>query len=295
MNLDLVETFLAIQEHSNITAAAHALYVSQSTVSHRLAQLETEVGTTLFARRKGQRFVDLTPAGEEFFPVAQRWIALLRDTDTIGQRGQRTTLTVGAPDLVNSYTFVDLYRSFLQANPLVRLNLKTYHSGELYRMLGTRELDIAYVFSRVRVPDVVVRPLFQEPFYALVRHGAASGPVHAQDLPASEEVYLRWNSEYEIWHDRYWEPGAGRLTVDVGNQLALYLGVAERWALAPASIATRACAEGKLDALELVETTPRLHYYEITHRHPRPRAEAVIESFRAAVEKHVSSLVPTTT
>ena len=43
------------------------------------------------------------------------------------------------------------------------------------------------------------------------------------ELHAHQEVYLRWNAEYEIWHDRFWSAGRSVVQVDAGDQLPLYL------------------------------------------------------------------------
>ena len=93
MTIELIEGFLAIIERRTISGAAQALYVSQSTMSGRLAQLEAEVGAKLFERRKGQRAVELTQAGEDFVPIAERWMSLLRDTKAIAQGNKKLKIT----------------------------------------------------------------------------------------------------------------------------------------------------------------------------------------------------------
>ena len=80
MTVEMIETFLTILKYQNITLAAQKMYASQSTVSHRLQMLEEEVGVPLFIRRKGRRVAELTPGGEEFIPIAERWMSLFRDT-----------------------------------------------------------------------------------------------------------------------------------------------------------------------------------------------------------------------
>lgn len=53
MNITCVETFLTVIRTRTISQAANILYVSQSTVSGRLKQLEEELGVTLIERKKG--------------------------------------------------------------------------------------------------------------------------------------------------------------------------------------------------------------------------------------------------
>ena len=55
-----IETFLTLNKTGSLTKAAETLYVSQPTVSHRLKDLEEELGISLLMRGKGQRRIELT-------------------------------------------------------------------------------------------------------------------------------------------------------------------------------------------------------------------------------------------
>ena len=50
-----LETYLAAADTLNLTKAADNLFVSQSTVTHRLKRLEDELQYKLFIRQKGKR------------------------------------------------------------------------------------------------------------------------------------------------------------------------------------------------------------------------------------------------
>ena len=50
VKLELYRVFKEVAEAGNITAAAQALYISQSAVSQSIKQLEGELQTRLFAR-----------------------------------------------------------------------------------------------------------------------------------------------------------------------------------------------------------------------------------------------------
>ena len=52
MDTQSLQTFLTLAEHRNFTKAADALFVAQSTVTNRIAELEREVGKPLFDRNK---------------------------------------------------------------------------------------------------------------------------------------------------------------------------------------------------------------------------------------------------
>ena len=63
MELRHLRYFAALAEQLNFTRAAETVHVTQSTLSHQIKQLETEIGHRLFDRI-GKRIV-ITEAGEQ--------------------------------------------------------------------------------------------------------------------------------------------------------------------------------------------------------------------------------------
>lgn len=74
MNTESIKTFLTLAKLKNFTLAAEHLYISQSTVTKRIAQLEDELNTKLFDRNSKE--VSLTPQGIIFYDYAKRIISL---------------------------------------------------------------------------------------------------------------------------------------------------------------------------------------------------------------------------
>lgn len=73
MELEWIRAFLAAADAGSFSAAAEALYVSQSVISKQIRKLETCLDTPLFQR--AHRRGELTAAGRRAYPEAQ---ALLR-------------------------------------------------------------------------------------------------------------------------------------------------------------------------------------------------------------------------
>ena len=72
MTYDHIETFLTVVSCGNISAAANELFVTQSTVSTRIQQLEEELGAQLVIRSRGHRNIELTSYGQAFVPIASQ-------------------------------------------------------------------------------------------------------------------------------------------------------------------------------------------------------------------------------
>lgn len=75
MDLKQIEIFLKVAETKNFTKAAEELFVTQQSVSKRVAELEQELGVVLFER--STKKVELTDVGELAFYKLQRSVMML--------------------------------------------------------------------------------------------------------------------------------------------------------------------------------------------------------------------------
>lgn len=75
--------FLAVGEEGSFSKAAARCYISQSAISHQIAKLEHELGTTLLER--STRVVELTPAGQRLMPLAEEVMSLEARALLVGQ------------------------------------------------------------------------------------------------------------------------------------------------------------------------------------------------------------------
>lgn len=64
MNRQTLEYFIALSETLNFTEAGKRQFVSQTTISRAIKQLEKEIGFALFERCTTK--VQLTPAGSDY-------------------------------------------------------------------------------------------------------------------------------------------------------------------------------------------------------------------------------------
>src|SRR4051794_41767062 len=82
-----LKSFLAVAENLSFTRAAETLFLTQSAVSHQIADLERDLGVELFIRHG--RTIELTAAGRGLGGRARRVFAGLRGTKTAGGAGGR--------------------------------------------------------------------------------------------------------------------------------------------------------------------------------------------------------------
>lgn len=74
MDFRQLRYFLAVGEESSFSRAAERCFISQSAISHQIAKLEHELGTSLFDR--STRSVKLTAAGLRLMPIAAEVLSL---------------------------------------------------------------------------------------------------------------------------------------------------------------------------------------------------------------------------
>ena len=289
MNIELVETFLAVVECRNISTAAQRLFTTQGTVSKRISQLEEELGVPLLIRNKGLRRVELTSYGEKFMPLAQQWMTLCKDFQNIGKEVQRLQLTVGSTETINREGMVRLLRQMQERHPEVQLFLETQHSSELHLRLERHDIDIGFVHSLVNYPDIISTAIYEVPM-CLICHRDSNYPeiVSMHRLRAEDEVFERWDTGYEIWHNQFF--GSNRYFMRVSNvtMISYFLETPGRWGIVPLNVARTLMQAAPLKYCRIAEEPPRRICYQIEHRYPRPSCLGAVALLKAELERFLS-------
>lgn len=137
----------------SVTAAAEALHVTQSALSHSMRKLEQQAGTEIWLREG--RTLRLTQAGEYLYAVAQRLLpqmALAEEQLLQFAQGQRGTLRIGMECHPCYQWLLKVVSPYLAAWPLVDVDVKQkFQFGGIGALLG-HEIDL------VVTPDPVLRP-----------------------------------------------------------------------------------------------------------------------------------------
>ncbi|MCD8082603.1 MAG: LysR family transcriptional regulator [Clostridiales bacterium] len=203
MDYQQIESFLAIAKTKSMNRAAELLYISQPTLTYRLRKLEQELGYQLFIRKKGQHITFLTPEGSTFLPIAERWKAAFDETNVFKVSGANTQIRIASTSSLNAFAFPNLYyklRSFADS-----LDIRSYHSYEIYSKVSIQELDIGFVFHESQFQDMQTVPLFSEKmrFICNGKEFDDQLTIHPINLHPSNEIFTDWGMEYRQWH-KYW-------------------------------------------------------------------------------------------
>lgn len=169
MELRQLKYFIMSAEYLNFSEAAKHLFITQSTLSQQIKQLEFELGFPLFLRNS--RHIILTEAGEEFLPFAQKTI---RDAEDGVQRlydlrnVKAGTLRVGVTYSLSSVLTEGLLR-FMKEYPNIKLEICYETVNRLMELLICRKLDFVLSYKPVdEIPEIDTIALFENTLSAVV-------------------------------------------------------------------------------------------------------------------------------
>ena len=132
--------FLAVCEYGTMTAAAEALYMTQSAVSQAIAALEEYYGVPLFNRFP--RRLELTTAGLALKGAAQDILQRIEETDSLIRSAEETgPVRIGANLSVGEGLIHGFLKDFREAYPDAEVEVTATRGSALRKMLDQGALD----------------------------------------------------------------------------------------------------------------------------------------------------------
>ena len=266
MNLAEIETFLTIVNTKSITRTADLLFLSQPTVK-----------------------------GTDFIILAERWMSLWKETMELQRNQDSLLLTIGCTDSLNVAVFAPLYDRILNEQAKLDLNIESHHSSELYGLLGEHSIDIGFVYHKLHYKNIITEKIFEEKLYLIQSdQPAISAPaIHTDELDPSLELFLSWDDNYQIWHDR-WLSSASRphIAADTITLLDRLWKKPGNWMVAPQSVILELSHYRPLFISELKNTPPNRVCYKIKHKYPKSTSKRAVEFFENALEDFLAESTP---
>ncbi len=146
MDLDGLRTFLVLANTKNYTRAASQLFVAQSTVTNRIAELERELGVSLFDRTN--RKVELTQEGEKFRIYAGNVLELTESSFAEITSAKRfdSHLRIGSADSIYEGHLAERILRYRQEHPRVSLRISIGVTSHLLDQLQSDMLDVVFTY-----------------------------------------------------------------------------------------------------------------------------------------------------
>lgn len=146
MELAALRTFLSIADQGSFSLAAEHLYLTQPTVSKRLASLEAELEVKLF-ERIGRR-VQLTHAGEVLLPKARELVLQAQDMKRLASNLHSLVsgpLLLGTSHHIGLHRLPPYLREYRSRYPNVNLDIRFMDSEAACQAVEKGELELAVV------------------------------------------------------------------------------------------------------------------------------------------------------
>ena len=156
-----LEIVRAVDLHGTMTAAANALHLTQSALSHSMRKLEDRIGVKLWYREG--RSLRLTTAGTHLLATANRLIPQFVHTEErLGQfaRGERGTLRIGMECHPCYQWLQKIIAPYLRAWPLVDFEVKQEFQFGGIGALFAHEIDLLVTPDPLRKNSLHFEPVF---------------------------------------------------------------------------------------------------------------------------------------
>jgi len=169
MTLTELRYIVTLAQEHHFGRAAEKCFVSQPTLSVAVKKLEGELKVALFERSKSS--VKATPLGEKIIQQAEKVLAETRTLKELAEAGKdqlNSPLKVGAIFTIGPYLFPHLVPQTYQRAPQMSLFIEESYTAVLRRQLREGELDAIIIALPFNEPDVMTRPLYDEPFVVVM-------------------------------------------------------------------------------------------------------------------------------
>jgi molybdate transport repressor ModE-like protein len=197
LDLKRLRVLAEVARRGSFSAAADALYLSQSAVSQQVATLEREVGMSLLDRTNGGP--KLTDAGRTLVDHGEAAIARLEEAEQevaaiAGLEGGE--LRIASFPTASAILLTEALAEFSASHPKVRLSVTEAEPEESLPMLHAAEIDLALTFDYTTLPakddrDLDRELLLSESMYvALPRDHPLAGADRVRLADLADEAWV---------------------------------------------------------------------------------------------------------
>jgi len=156
LDLDLLRSFLSVEQTGSFSRAAEVLGRSQPAISLQIKRLEDRAGVALFDRsRSGE--VRLTPAGATLMRYAHEILALHDDAvAALSAPAMKSRIRLGILEELGHTRLPQILRAFNRAVPRASPQIQVSLSNQLVNEMLQNRLDLAVVAGDRNYPQGVM-------------------------------------------------------------------------------------------------------------------------------------------
>lgn len=278
-SLTNLRCFERAAHHQSFTAAAEELGMTQSAVSKKIRELETDLGIDLFQR--AGRGVTLTQAGKSFAANLEHDLANIQNTirKAVSSGSGKVTLSIATlPTFANRWLIPRL-PDFLARHSEIEVSFSTRMEPFDF---GREPFDLAIHYGLDNWPNTRMTRLFEEKMVPVCsprffEEHALQNPAHVLKMPL-----LHLQSRPDVWSDWFAKAALGDISRREGRYFDQYsmiitAAIADLGAaVIPLAMITRELSDRQLMRIDGPALTTEKSYYVVR---PHGKVGAHIHSF----------------
>ena len=160
MEFRQLEVFLAVAEHKSFSKAAESLFLTQSTVSSHIKNLENELQKNLISRTT--KSLQLTEDGMCFLNYVKRIIETRDAALNQLNSPSESLLHIGASTIPSGYLLPDLISAFCRSHPHAAFDVKQGDSMEIMEKILNGSVEIGFVGTNQHSSKYISIPLCKD-------------------------------------------------------------------------------------------------------------------------------------
>jgi len=260
-----LETFLWVAALGSFRGAAQKLNTTQPAISHRIAQLESEVGAKLLTRES--RNVAPTLRGRQMLVYAEKILAMraemlasLRDAEAV-----RGVIRLGVAETIVHTWLPDFIKEVHRIYPNLSIEIEVDISPSLRARLLAQEIDIAFLLGPLSAPLLRNRLLCEYPVGFIASPTLkVPNPAYVRDLARFPLItFARKTQPYEQVKSLFNRPYLPPINLHASASMATVVHLAIEGigiAVIPHELVEAELRNGKLERIETEVTIPPLSF-----------------------------------
>ncbi|CCL07113.1 Transcriptional regulator, LysR family [Clostridioides difficile CD002] len=169
MTIRSLEIFVKVAECGKMSEVARNMYITQSSVSQAISEIEKEYGVKLFDRISKKLY--LTEAGKKLLGYGRHILAVNEEmNDCMKHCAKNIRIRVGATVTVGTCVISPIMLELYKVNPFIEPEVFVEDTRLIAKKLLNSELDIAIVEGKIKHPDIVTKSIINDNLVLICSH-----------------------------------------------------------------------------------------------------------------------------
>jgi|TARA_A100001391_G_scaffold150356_1_gene107922 DNA-binding transcriptional LysR family regulator len=292
-----LETFVWVVSLGSFRGAAQKLNTTQPAISHRIAQLEEEIGAKLLTRET--RNITPTAPGRQLLAYAEKMIAMraemlaaLRDASAI-----RGVIRLGVAETIVHTWLPHFIKEVSRAYPHLSVEIEVDISPSLRNRLLAQEIDIAFLLGPLSAPLLRNRLLCEYPLGFIASPALnVPNPATVYDLAQFPLItFARKTQPYELVKSLFNRPDLPAIKLHASASMATVVHLALEGigvAVIPYELVEAELNAGRLELIRTDIAMPQLTFCASWLESPDTLATELVVDIATRVTANRTAFAP---